>query len=111
MQPEFMYPAAAAGEVDAISAYTSDGLIAKYDMVVLADPRGAIPPYDAILLVSPQKANDKALLAALEPLIGAIDVELMRAANLRASGGENGATPEDAARRLWEEAQKRRPGG
>ena len=30
MQPEFMYPAVAAGEVDVISAYTSDGRIAQH---------------------------------------------------------------------------------
>ena len=47
MQPDFMYPAAAAGDVDVISAYTSDGRIAQFDLVVLADPKHAIPPYDA----------------------------------------------------------------
>lgn len=98
MQAEFMYQAAAAGEVDVISAYTSDGRIAEYDLVVLEDPRQAIPPYDAILLVSPRRAEDKALLAALRPLIGAIDVETMREANLRASAS---ATPEATARWLW----------
>src|SRR5262245_62855871 len=39
MQAEFMYPAAGAGEVDVISAYTSDGRIAEYDLVVLDDPK------------------------------------------------------------------------
>jgi osmoprotectant transport system permease protein len=107
MQPEFMYAAAAAGEVDVISAYTSDGLIAKYDLVVLDDPRHAIPPYDAILLVSPRKADDAALIDALRPLIGAIDVKLMRAANLRAAGGKDAATPEAAARWLWDQVKDR----
>jgi osmoprotectant transport system permease protein len=97
MQAEFMYQAAAAGEVDVISAYTSDGRIAEYDLVVLEDPRQAIPPYDAILLVSPRRAEDESFLAALRPLIGAIDVETMREANARAS---TGATPETAARWL-----------
>ena len=36
MQPEFMYPAVAAREVDVISAYTSDGRVAQFD---LADDR------------------------------------------------------------------------
>ena len=75
MQPEFMYAAVADGEVDVIAAYTSDGRIAQYDLVVLDDPKHAIPPYDAILLVSPQRANDQALLDALRPLVGAIDVD------------------------------------
>ena len=51
MQPDFMYAAVASGEVDAIAGYTSDGLIAKYDLVVLEDSRHAIPPYDAIMLL------------------------------------------------------------
>ena len=74
MQAEFMYPAAAAGEVDVISAYASDGRIAEFGLTVLDDPKQAIPPYDAILLVSPKRAKDAAFLAALRPLIDAIDV-------------------------------------
>lgn len=92
MQAEFMYTAAAAGEVDVISAFTSDGRIARHKLRVLADPRQALPPYDAILLVSPKRTGDAALLAALRPLVGAIDVERMRRANLKASTGETPAT-------------------
>jgi osmoprotectant transport system permease protein len=99
MQAELMYPAAGAAEVDVISAYTSDGRIAEYDLVVLEDPKQAIPPYDAILLVSPRRADDQAFLEALRPLVGAIDVGVMREANRRAS---TGATPEAAARWLDE---------
>jgi osmoprotectant transport system permease protein len=106
MQPEFMYPAVSAGEVDVISAYTSDGRIAQHDLVVLADPKHAIPPYDAILLVSPKRAGDSALGDALSPLIGAIDVTLMRKANLRATGA--GASPAAVARWLWGEMEKRK---
>ena len=64
MQPDFMYAAAASGEVDVIAGYTSDGLIAKYDLVALEDSRHAIPPYDAIVLLSPRRAGDQALQAA-----------------------------------------------
>jgi len=49
MQSEFMYAAAAHGEVDVIAGYTSDGRIAQFDLVVLDDPKHAIPPYDAVL--------------------------------------------------------------
>jgi len=97
MQAEFMYPAVAAGEVDVISAYTSDGRIAQFDLEVLDDPRHAIPPYDAILLISPKRANDKAFLDALRPLIDAIDVATMREANKRV--GE-GSSPRTVARWL-----------
>jgi osmoprotectant transport system permease protein len=106
MQSEFMYSAVAAGEVDVISAYTSDGRIAQYDLVVLSDPKQAIPPYDAILLVSPRRAKDDAFIATLRPLIGAIDVTLMRAANLKVAKGGNGSSPEEVARWLWGEIRK-----
>ena len=74
MQPDFMYAAVASGEVDVIAGYTSDGLIAKYDLVVLDDPKHAIPPYDAIVLLAPKRADDAALRAALQPLLGRIDI-------------------------------------
>jgi osmoprotectant transport system permease protein len=109
MQPEFMYPAIGARDVDVIAAYSSDGLIAKYDLVVLDDPKGAIPPYDAVLLVAPKRANDTVLAEALRPLLGTIDVTLMRAANLRASGGASDSSAETAARWLWEQIEKRKP--
>lgn len=99
MQAEFMYPAVAASEVDVISAYTSDGRIAQFGLQVLDDPKHAIPPYDAILLISPKRANDRAFLDALRPLIGAINVETMREANRRAA---EGASPEAAARWMRE---------
>ena len=103
MQPDFMYAAVASGEVDAIAGYTSDGLIAKYDLVVLDDPRHAIPPYDAIVLLSPRRAGDQALRAALQPLLGKIDISVMREANLRAAGGDGAASPDAVARWLWEQ--------
>ena len=64
------------------------------------------PPYDAILLVSPRRADDAALIDALKPLIGAIDVKVMREANLRASGGKDALTPEEAARWLWQQVKQ-----
>ena len=102
MQPDFMYAAAASGEVDVIAGYTSDGLIAKHDLVVLGDSKGAIPPYDAIMLISPRRAGDQRLQAALQPLLGRIDIAAMREANLRAAGGDSNASPEVVAQWLWE---------
>ena len=107
MQPDFMYAAVASGEVDVIAGYTSDGLIAKYDLVVLDDVRHAIPPYDAILLLAPKRADDQALRAALQPLLGAIDIATMREANLRAAGNDSTSSPGAVARWLWEKIEKR----
>ena len=80
-QPTFMYKAVSSGEVDVISAFSSDGRIAADDLVVLEDPRQAILPYDAVLLLSPRRADDAALRNALLPLVGAIPIETMREAN------------------------------
>ena len=41
------------GQVDLIIAYTSDGRIPVYQLEILKDPKQAFPPYDAILLLSP----------------------------------------------------------
>ena len=76
-----MYGAVADGHVDLISAFSSDGRIAAFDLVVLEDPLQALPPYDAILLLSPDARERKALVAALRPLVGAIDDDDMRSAN------------------------------
>ena len=107
MQPDFMYVAVAAGDVDVIAGYTSDGLIAKYDLVVLDDTRHAIPPYDAVVLLAPKRASDSALRTALAPLIGSIDIADMRAANLRAAGGDSASSPDAVARWLWQKIEKR----
>jgi osmoprotectant transport system permease protein len=107
MQPDFMYAAVASGEVDVIAGYTSDGLIAKYDLVVLEDSSHAIPPYDAIVLLSPKRANDQALQAALAPLLGKIDISSMREANLRAAGGDGASSPDAVARWLWDKIGRR----
>ena len=109
MQAEFMYPAITAGDVDVITAFTSDGRIEQHDLVVLEDPRDAIPPYDAILLVSPRKAKDAAFIAALRPLVGAINVETMREANLRAAGGGNESSPDTVAQWLWSRIGTQKP--
>jgi osmoprotectant transport system permease protein len=101
MQPIFMYKAVADGEVDAITAFSSDGRIAELDLLTLGDPKQAIPPYDAVLLIAPQRSADAAFAAALKPLIGRISILRMREANLLVSREEGQAPPEEAARRLW----------
>ncbi len=103
--PTFMYPALAGGEVDAITAFSSDGRIAAEGFVILEDNRNAIPAYDAILLVSPDLANERKALAAIRPLIGAIDVETMRKANYRVDRETDKQTPVQAAH--WLDRQLR----
>jgi osmoprotectant transport system permease protein len=99
-QPTFMYRALAGGEADVISAFSSDGRIAADKLVVLSDPKAAIPPYDAVVLISPKRAGDARLIAALKPLIGAIPVEAMRAANYSVDRDQQKASPAEAAKAL-----------
>ncbi|WFU53634.1 ABC transporter permease/substrate-binding protein [Bradyrhizobium pachyrhizi] len=102
MQPDFMYAAVASGDVDVIAGYTSEGRIKEYDLETLADPKHAIPPYDAVLLLAPRRAHDAALQEALKPLLERIDIATMREANLRASGSNANSSPAAVARWLWQ---------
>lgn len=99
-QPTFMYRALSGGEADVISAFSSDGRIAADRLVVLTDPKGALPPYDAVILVSPRRADDPRLLAALKPLVGSIPVSAMQAANYSVDRDTDKASPAEAARGL-----------
>lgn len=99
-QPTFMYRALAGGDADVISAFSSDGRIAADRLVVLGDPRAAVPPYDAVILISPKRAGDRRLIAALEPLVGAVPVQAMRAANLSVDRDQDKKSPAEAARAL-----------
>ena len=98
--PTFMYRALQDGDADVISAFSSDGRIAADDLMVLSDPRHALPPYDAVVLISPKRAGDARLLGALRPLIGKISVDAMRAANLTVDRDQDKATPAQAAKAL-----------
>lgn len=91
--PALLYEALARGEVDVISAFSSDGRIAAYDLVVLDDPAAALPPYDAMMLLGRRVASDARLTCALAGLT--IDVDRMRRAN--AMVDRDGKTPGEAA--------------
>ncbi|WP_437764763.1 ABC transporter permease/substrate-binding protein [Sorangium sp. So ce281] len=93
----FMYGAVERGEVDVITAFSSDGRIDALDLVVLSDPRHAFPPYDAVILLSPRVGGDARVTAALSPLLGAIPVERMRRASLMVDRDEDKKTPAEAA--------------
>jgi osmoprotectant transport system permease protein len=82
MDPSLLYMAVAESQVDVITAYSSDGRISAYDLITLEDDRLAIPPYDAIVLVSRSLSDRRPdVVAALHALEGTIDVQRMRAMN------------------------------
>ncbi|HEY0252813.1 MAG TPA: glycine betaine ABC transporter substrate-binding protein, partial [Kofleriaceae bacterium] len=95
--PALLYDAVTRGDVDVISAFSSDGRIAANDLVTLDDPRGALPPYDAMVLLAPRIADDPTVACALVPLSGKITVELMRRANLMVDRETDKQTPAAAA--------------
>ena len=104
--PTFMYPALASGEVDVISAFSSDGRIAANNFVVLEDEKGAVPSYETLLLVAPGRKDDANFVDAIQPLIGAITVENMREANYMVDREEDKKAPGQAARWLDEQIRK-----
>ena len=104
-QPEFLYRAVDSGDVDVISAFSSDGRVARYGLKLLADPKGALPPYDALLLVSQKHLGDAKFMATQASLDGASALPVMQAANLLLD--RDGKTPAEAAK--WLNARIDRP--
>jgi osmoprotectant transport system substrate-binding protein len=82
MNPGIMYEAIKNKQVDAISAYTTDTRNDLYGLKVLKDDKNALPPYDAVVLVSQDFAqkNPKAM-ETLARLNGTIDQATMRRLN------------------------------
>jgi osmoprotectant transport system permease protein len=84
LAPAVKYQALVSGAVDFIDGYSTDGLLAKYDLVTLADDRHFFPPYHAAAVVGPRAARERPdAVAALSLLSGRLDVERMRALNRR----------------------------
>jgi osmoprotectant transport system permease protein len=106
MDPSLLYAAIGAGEVDAITAYSTDGRIDALSLAVLADEREALPPYDAVVLASPRLGRDAPdVLAAVRGLEGAIDADTMRGLNRMVD--EEGLSPSAASRRFPSPARPR----
>ena len=76
-----MYNAVDDRQVDLITAYTTDGRVAAYDLLILEDPRDALLPYDGMYLASKNAASDPGFLEAMTPLVNAVPDEVMREAN------------------------------
>ena len=96
-QPDFLFRAVMSGDADVVSAFSTDGRLARYGLVILADPKQVLPPYDALLLVGPRHAGDARFVAALQPLTGHISLTLMQQANLMVDRDQDKETPAAAA--------------
>ncbi len=84
LAPAVKYVALAESAVDVIDGYSTDGLLAKYDLTTLVDDKDFFPPYEAAALVSPRVARDRPdVIAALSLLSGRLDESAMRTYNRR----------------------------
>ena len=93
------YEALARGEVDVIDGYSTDGLIDRFDLVVLTDDLEFFPPYQAAPVVGRNLWQGRPdAIRALTELAGTLDEELMRGLNRRVEvdGEELGAVARDA---------------
>src|SRR5437868_7987952 len=84
LAPAVKYQALASGAVDVIDGYSTDGLLARYDLVTLIDDRHFFPPYEAAALVSQRLDRDSpSAVGVLTLLSGRLDVQTMRQLNRR----------------------------
>jgi osmoprotectant transport system permease protein len=84
LAPAVKYQALASGAVDVIDGYSTDGLLAKYDLVTLIDDRHFFPPYEASAVVSQRLDRTlPAAIAALTVLSDRLDEQTMRRLNRR----------------------------
>jgi osmoprotectant transport system substrate-binding protein/osmoprotectant transport system permease protein len=108
MDPSLLYQAIELGNVDVISAYTTDGRIAALDLRVLVDDRHAIPPYDAVILASARLAREHPdVIAALARLRDTIDEREMR--DLNRAVDEGGQSSRDVAAGLIAKLARAKP--
>jgi osmoprotectant transport system permease protein len=84
LQQALKYGAVAAGEIQALDVYTTDGRLLTHDLVVLEDDRGFFPPYAAAPLVRGEALErHPEIAAALALLAGSLDEGRMRRLNFR----------------------------
>ena len=84
LAPAIKYQALATEAVDVVDGYSTDGLLARYDLVTLVDDRHFFPPYEAAALVSARLARTRPdAIAALSQLGNRLDEATMRALNRR----------------------------
>lgn len=100
--PGLMYQAVAEGQVDVITAYTTDGRIPALDLVILEDDKAFFPPYYAAPVVRNEilEANPE-IADILNELADQFSDEEIQALNYEVD--ENGAEPADVARTTLEE--------
>lgn len=84
LAPAVKYQAIASSAVDVVDGYSTDGLLAKYDLVTLVDDRHFFPPYEAAAVVSERLVRTiPSAIATLTLLSDRLSETRMRALNRR----------------------------
>ncbi|MBY6037951.1 ABC transporter permease subunit [Fictibacillus nanhaiensis] len=84
IDPNLMYTAVKEGEVDTISAFTTDGRITRFNLKTIEDDKKFFPPYDAIPIVRDETLKEyPELEKVLKELEGAITVKDMQEMNAK----------------------------
>ena len=97
LDPNVMYEAVKQGDVDVITAFTTDGRIERFNLAITADDKGFFPKYDAAPLVRQETLESYPKLEdVLNELAGKISLEDMQKMNARVD--IDGEKPEDVAR-------------
>ena len=92
MDLSLTYRALVDRQVDLIAGNSTDGLIARYDLVQLEDNRRYFPPYDAVPLARQESLKrHPEIRTALQALGGLISVEEMRQLNFEVDGARRDA--------------------
>ena len=92
MEAGLMYQAAASGQIDVVSAYSTDGRVESNHLRILVDDRAFFPPYEAMLMVrSDALAANPRVRELLARLDGAIDEKTMRHMNAEVDRGARSA--------------------
>ena len=78
------YHAVVEGEVHVIDAYSTDGLLVEFDLVVLEDDKNFFPPYDGAIIVRGDTLEEHpGLKGVLDMLTGIFTDDIMRQLNYR----------------------------
>jgi osmoprotectant transport system permease protein len=81
--PALKYAALVNGGVDVIDAFSTDGLLERYRLVVLDDDRRFFPPYEAAAMLGSRAAARADVVSALTLLSGRLGEDMMRTLNRR----------------------------
>ena len=84
LQGALRYSALMNDEVQVISAFSTDGMLLRHQLVVLEDDLAFFPPYHAVVMIREEIAQrHPELVAVLNRLIGTLDDYSMRELNYR----------------------------